>query len=144
MKITAILSTLFLMSSASASEPWTATSCKESIAHAYNGYELRDAAPASGDYNDDGHSDFAFLLDRQSKKAAIGVCLSGVGFPVAITNIYVSGHISTKVKGTRYMNFDTETESTYERDVISVDDGAWIGASYVLRQGIFVEVVDRD
>ena len=81
---------------------------------------------------------------RHDRKQSIGVCLSNVKVPVLINYAYVQDHISTKAKGTRYNDYDRETTSRYERDAITFDDQVCCGASYILRGGVFVEIVDSD
>ena len=99
-----------------------------------------------GDYNSDKIPDFALLLSPKSndRKQSIGVCLSNVSIPVLINYAYVPGNIFTKPKGSRYDDYDLGKSSIYERDVISVNNNECCGASYVLRGGVFVEIVDSD
>jgi hypothetical protein len=42
------------------------------------------------------------------------------------------------------MDLETGNKSTYERDAISVSNGAGVRASYVLRRGVFARVIDGD
>ena len=106
-------------------------------------FSPRGDAATQGDFNSDGAPDFALLLEAKAAphRAAVGVCLSNESRPLLITSPYQSAKIFTKRKGTKYMEFDTEHSGIYERDAISVSDGAWIGASYILRGGVFVQVI---
>ena len=100
----------------------------------------------NGDYNSDKAPDVAMLLRPKSnnRKPSIGVCLSNVTIPVLINYAYVAGNIFTTPKGSRYFDHELEKSGSYERDVISVSDNECCGASYVLRGGVFVEIVDSD
>jgi hypothetical protein len=145
MKILAALIALALPSAALCQE-WRLESCSSALAFSYSSFSAREGASTTGDFNSDGNPDFALLLDqtRDSHKSAIGVCLSKEPRPLLITGPYESTEIFTKPKGTEYMNFETEKSGFYERDAISVSDGAWIGASYILRGGVFARVIDGD
>ena len=127
-------------------QEWNAASCESALESAYASFSARDAANTTGDFNSDGRADFALLLDSVwgVKRSAIGVCLSREPRPLLILNPYETGKIFTKPKGTAFMDVETETEGVYERDVISVSDGGWIGASYILRAGVFVKIIDGD
>ena len=146
MKLLAVL-LLLQASVASSAQGWSSATCAASLGHAYSFFAPRhDAAATHGDFNGDGVADFALLLEAKASphKAAVGVCLSNEPRPLLITSPYVSVKIFTKPKGTEYMDFDTEGTGVYEHDAISVSDGAWLGASYILRGGIFVQVIDSD
>jgi hypothetical protein len=116
------------------------------LGHAYSFFSPRPNAATKGDFNSDGEPDFALLLEAKASphRAAVGVCLSNEPRPLLITSPYQSAKIFTKPKGTKYMDFDAESSGIYERDAISVSDGAWLGASYILRGGVFVQVIDSD
>ena len=140
-----------LLPFSSQAQSWHPQSCKSALLSAYTTMEALPesesvAALTAGDYNDDQIQDVAMLLrpKSQSRKQSIGVCLSNVKIPVLINYAYVPNHISTKMKGTRYNDYDREVTSTYERDVITVNDQTCCGASYILRGGVFVEIVDSD
>ena len=137
---------ILLASSAATCQEWNGNTCTRSLEHAYSFFAVRPTASTQGDFNGDGSLDFAVVLDGKSHsgKAAIGVCLSRETRPLLITHPYQSTRIFTKPKGTSYVDFDTEDRGTYELDSISVSDGAWLGASYILRGGVFVRVVDQD
>jgi hypothetical protein len=139
---------LLLQASAAASaQEWSSATCGASLGHAYSFFATRrDAAATQGDFNSDGTADFAVLLEGKASphKAAIGVCLSNEPRPLLITSPYVSAKIFTKPRGTEYMDFDSESAGVYEHDAISVSDGACCGASYILRSGVFVQVIDSD
>ena len=137
---------MILASSAAYCQGWGSESCGAALERAYTVFSVRPDATTQGDFNSDGQSDFAKLLDHkyQPGKAAVGICLSGVKKPLLITDPYQSTKIFTKPKGTAYMDFNTEKEGVYERDVVSVSDGTWFGSSYILRSGVFVEVIDGD
>lgn len=144
MNIVAALFGLVGAATASPSEAWTQEACHAALAQSFSAYQLRAAPGTSGDYNDDRLPDFAYLLDRKAGGAsAAGVCLSSVEVPVVITHLYVADRISTTGKGTRFHDVEKGTEGHYEKDVISVDDGQRNGASYILRGGVFVQIVDR-
>ena len=127
-------------------QTWSENTCRASLEGAYRFFVSRSGATTQGDFNSDGTPDFALLLDAKAPpdRAAVGVCLSNEPRPLLITSPYQSAKIFTKPKGTEYMNFGTETSGVYERDAISVSDGGSIGASYILRGGVFVQVVDSD
>ncbi len=132
-------------------QTWKAESCKSALLTAYTAMELLPQAEGNshltlGDYNADNAPDVAMLLRPKSNnwKQSIGVCLSNVSIPVLINYAYVPGNVFTKPKGTPYYDYDLETTGVYERDVISVSDNECCGASYVLRSGVFVEIVDSD
>ena len=136
-----------MMASAAAySQEWSDDSCHSELQRAYTLFVVRPGATTQGDFNSDGSPDIAKLLDHTAlpDKAAVGVCLSGVKKPVVVTNPYESTKVFTKPKGTTYLDYESETEGIYERDAISVSDGTWFGASYILRAGVFVQVVDGD
>lgn len=137
---------ILLASSAATCQEWTGAVCHASLDQAYSFFAVRPNASTQGDYNGDGEPDFAAILDgkAQSGKSAIGVCLSREARPLLITNPYQSAKIFTKPKGTAYLDFDTEGRGMYELDSISVSDGAWLGASYILRGGVFARVIDGD
>jgi len=145
MKIIAVVISLALPSAAFCQE-WSREHCSSALEQAYSSFAAREHASTRGDFNSDGKADFALLLDsaRDSRKSAIGVCLSREPRPLLITAPYESGKIFTKPKGTAYRDFETEKDGVYERDAISVSDGAWVGASYVLRGGVFAKVIDGD
>lgn len=145
MKILVIV--LLLQAGAAAfAQDWSSVTCGASLDHAYTFFSPRRDAATVGDFNSDGMPDFALLLDAKGSphRAAIGVCLSNEPRSLLITNPYQSTKIFTKTKGTQYMHIDTGSPGVYERDAISVSDGAWIGASYILRGGVFVQVIDSD
>ena len=125
---------------------WNMETCVSALESAYQPFKARTDASTTGDFDSDGKNDFAVILDKtkNNQKSAIGVCLSIDKRPLLITAPYQSTKIFTKPKGTAYMDFDTEKGGIYDRDVISVSDGAWIGASYALRGGIFVQIIDGD
>ena len=150
MKLLALLAFAIapLASNAQSLEP---ESCKNALLAAYTTMEPIPSSVAvssftRGDYNSDEIPDVAMLLrpKSQNRKQSIGVCLSNVKIPVLINYAYVPNHISTKIKGTRYDDYDRGVTSTYERDVITVNDQVCCGASYILRGGVFVEIVDSD
>jgi hypothetical protein len=145
MKVIVVLIILTASSSAFAQE-WSAESCSAALERAYSPFSARSGASTRGDFNSDGQTDFALLLDnaRDARKSAIGVCLSKEPRPLLITAPYATATISTKPRGTAYMDRETGKNGAYERDVISVSDGAGAGASYVLRVGVFARVVDGD
>lgn len=145
MKTFAIM-VLLAVSSPALSQEWSAEACVSALTQAYPSFSARRDAGTVGDFNSDGRLDFALLLDRLggSRQAAIGVCLSREPRPLLITAPYQTGRIFTKPKGTAYMDYETEGNGVYERDVIAVSDGASAGASYVLRAGVFVRVIDGD
>lgn len=126
-------------------QEWNADTCRAGLEHAYATFSARAGASTAGDFNGDHQEDFALLLDDSLKhRSAIGVCLSREPRVLLITAPYQSSRIFTKPKGTAYMNFETEKKGAYELDAISVSDGAWIGASYILRAGVFARVIDGD
>jgi hypothetical protein len=133
-------------SSPALSQEWSAESCSAALQGAYSPFSGRSGASTRGDFNGDGKTDFALLLDnsRGTRKSAIGVCLSKEPRPLLITAPYATATISTKPRGTAYMDRETGKKGAYERDVISVSDGPGAGASYVLRVGVFARVVDGD
>jgi len=143
MIVIAVLIALAAPSSALGQE-WSADSCSAALERAYSPFSARDGASARGDFNRDGLSDFALLMDnsRDKRKSAIGVCLSGEPRALLITAPYATTTISTKPQGTTYTDRETGKRGAYERDAISVGDGAGGGASYVLRVGVFARVVD--
>jgi hypothetical protein len=132
--------------SVASSQDWTPSACSASLERAYSFFAARSEAATQGDFNGDGALDFALLLVAKAppNKPAIGVCLSKEARPLLITSPYQSAKIFTKPKGTQYMDFENEKPGTYELDAISVSDGAWLGASYILRGGVFVQLVDSD
>ena len=145
MKILAAL--LILQASiGGATSEWSNDSCGVALEHAYSFFSVGTQSATQGDFNGDGQADFAFLLAGKTRpnKAAIGVCLSNEPRPLLITSPYQSTHIFTKPKGTPYMDFETEIPGRYELDSIAVSDGGWIGASYILRAGVFVQIIDGD
>ena len=125
---------------------WTSSACGDALEHAYGFFSIRPRASTQGDFNGDGDADFAFLLAGKGKpsRPAIGICLSKEARPLLITSPPESAAISTKHRGTTYFDFETEKPGIYELDAISVSDGGWIGASYILRAGVFVRIIDRD
>ena len=135
----------------SQAQSWQPESCKSALLAAYTTMEPLPASDhvesqTQGDYNSDKITDVAILLKpkRDTRKQSIGVCLSNVRIPVLINYAYVPNHIFTKRKGTRYNDYDLGQTRTFDRDVISVNDNACCGASYILRGGVFVEIVDSD
>lgn len=127
-------------------QEWNGRTCDASLEHAYSFFAVRPGAATQGDFNGDGALDFAVLLDAKAHtgKAAIGVCLSSESRPLLITDPHQSTTIATAPKGTAYVDFKTEDHGIYELDSIAVSDGARLRASYILRGGVFVRVVDRD
>ena len=145
MKTVAIF--LALAAPASAlSQDWTAETCNSALEHAYSPFAAKPGASTRGDFNSDGLTDFALLLgnSRNTRNSAIGVCLSKEPRPLLITAPYATGTISTKPMGTAYRDLETAKKGAYERDAISVNDGAGAGASYILRAGVFARVIDGD
>ena len=108
----------------------------------------RTSVSARGDFDGDGAADTALLLQPLggTAKLAAAVCLSGSpgGQPMLIEDIYTAGNLSTKGKGSRYVDYDTEQAGVYERDGINSYCCGCCGATYVLRNGAFVQVVDSD
>ena len=144
MKFIVVLIALAAPASAFGQE-WTADSCSAALERAYSPFSARAGANTRGDYNSDGLADFALVLvNSRTHKAAIGVCLSKEARPLLITAPYAAARISTKPAGTRYTDRETGKKGTFERDAISVSDGAKSTASYVLRVGVFDRVVDGD
>ena len=142
MKIILVLA-LGLVAFPSFGQEWRVDSCESALARAYTSFSARADARTDGDFNGDRQADFALLLDNPAThKSAIGVCLSKEPRPLLITAPYQTGRIFTKPKGTGYTNTETQQKGAYELDAISVSDGARIGASYILRAGVFVRVVD--
>jgi hypothetical protein len=143
MKVIVALIALAAPSSAFAQE-WNAETCKAALERAYSPFSARSSASTLGDFNSDGQTDFSLLLDnsRDRRKSAIGVCLSKEPRPLLITAPYATGKISTKPRGTVYVDRETGKKGVYERDAISVSDGTGARASYVLRVGVFARVVD--
>lgn len=141
-----LIVTLLLLAAPSAAlcQDWSVDSCSSALQRAYSSFSAREHAGTSGDFNGDGNLDFALLMDslRGSHKAAIGVCLSREQRPLLITAPYTSGKIFTKPKGTAYEDLEADKRGAYERDAISVSDGASVGASYILRAGVFARVID--
>jgi hypothetical protein len=139
---------LLLQASAGApAQDGASGTCSALLGHAYGFFAPRgDAAATQGDFNSDGAVDFALLLEEKASphRAAIGVCLSNEPRPLLIISPYVSGKIFTKPKGTSYMDLESQSTGVYERDAISVSDGEWLGVSYILRGGVFVQVIDAD
>lgn len=137
---------LLLASSTSRCQEWNGDTCNVSLTRAYNFFAVRPGAATLGDFNGDGALDFAVILDGKghSGRTAIGVCLSREARPLLITDPYQSATITTKPKGTAYLDFETEGHGIYELDSISVSDGTWLGASYILRGGVFARIIDRD
>ena len=132
-------------------QSWEAESCKSALLSAYTTLESlpqadRHSSITVGDYNSDKIPDVAMLLRPRTnnRKQSIGVCLSNVTVPVLINYAYVSNNIVTKARGTRYNDYELEKSGVYEHDVISVNNNECCGASYVLRRGVFVEIVDSD
>jgi hypothetical protein len=124
-------------------QEWSAESCGAALERAYSPFSERTGTTVHGDFNSDGLIDFALLLDNsRTSKSAIGVCLSNEPRPLLITAPYATAKISTKPKGAAYTDRETGKKDTYERDAISVSDGAGVGASYILRVGVFARVVD--
>lgn len=103
---------------------------------------------AHGDYDGDGMMDTALLLRPLSEegKYAISVCLSSrpTQPPELIQNAYTAGPISTTPKGREYYDFDTNEEHRYELDGIGSYCCDCCGATYIFRNGQFVEVIDSD
>jgi hypothetical protein len=145
MKTIAVVLALALPSVASC-QGWSVESCSAALEHAYSSFSAREHASTAGDFNSDGEADYALLLDsvRDSHKSAVGVCLSKEPRPLLVTSPYASGKIFTKPRGTAYKDSETGKEGVYERDAISVGDGARAGASYILRVGVFARVIDRN
>jgi len=142
-----LIALLFLQASAAASaQDWSSVTCGASLGHAYGFFSPRPDDATQGDFNGDGTPDFALLMEAKAAphRAAVGVCLSNEPRPLLITSPYQSAKISTKPKGTAYVDLDTGSSRVFERDAISVSDGARIGASYILRVGVFVQVIDSD
>ena len=124
---------------------WNSDSCGEALQRAYGFFSVRPQSTTLGDFNGDGELDFASLLDgKASNRRAIGICLSKEARPLLINSPYQSIRIFTKPKGTPYLDVATEKPGIYELDAIAVSDGGWLGASYILRAGVFVQVVDGD
>jgi hypothetical protein len=143
-RIVALLLLQAAMDASAAS--WTSSHCGGALERAYAFFSVRPHASTQGDFNGDGDADFAFLLvtNGTPAKAAIGVCLSNEARPLLITSPPESAVISTKPRGTAYLDFDTKRPGVFELDAISVSDGASMGASYILRAGVFVPIIDRD
>lgn len=125
------------------SQDWSAESCGAALEHAYSPFTARVGATTRGDFNSDGLPDFALFLDNvRAGKSAIGVCLSKEPRPLLITAPFATATISTKPSGTGYVDQESGKRGAYERDAISVTNGAGASASYVLRVGVFARVVD--
>jgi hypothetical protein len=103
---------------------------------------------AHGDFDGDGRADTAILLQpiATNTKLAAAVCLSNAPGrkPVLIKDIYTAGNLSTRKKGSRYYDYDTENYGVYERDGISTYCCECCGATYIMRDGAFQQVVDSD
>jgi hypothetical protein len=131
-----------------------ADSCAVRATYAYADYHLaptnseRTSVSAHGDFDGDGKRDTAILLKPLAKntKLAAAVCLSSTpgSTPVLIKDIYTAGNLSTKKKGSRHFDFDTEKYGVYERDGINTFCCECCGATYIMRNGEFVQVVDSD
>lgn len=145
MKTIAVLLALAAPTAALGQE-WSAALCTAALERAYSPFLARLPANTRGDFNSDGLTDFALLMDhpRDPHKSAIGVCLSREPRALLITAPYATAHISTKQQGTPYVDRQTGKKATYERDAISVDDGEGATASYVLRVGVFARVVEGE
>ena len=150
MKVLATTALLLIAFSCNA-QSWQVASCRDILLTTFTSLKPLPAAMSTdsvtqGDYNSDRIPDVAMLLrpKKLNRKQSIGVCLSNVASPVLINYAYVPDHVFTKPKGTRYDDYETGQTLTYERDAISVNDMQCCGASYVLRGGVFVEIIDSD
>ena len=162
MRIFIILIT-FSLCSAIVSAKAAAISCEERTKSAFPGYELTSGSvergiPAhdptklysktTGDFDGDGKEDVALLLRPTSGhgKYAISVCLSSKPSepPTLIQNAYTYGPLSTTPKGREYYDFNTDKEGRYELDGIGSYCCECCGATYILRKGRFVEIIDSD
>jgi hypothetical protein len=137
-----------------ASPTLAADSCAARATDAYASYRLapktaeRTSVSASGDFDGDGKTDTAVLLRPLAKntKLAAAVCLSSApdSKPVLIKDIYTAGNLSTMTKGSRHFDYDTEKYGIYERDGINTYCCNCCGATYIMRNDVFVQVVDSD
>jgi len=158
-----ILLIMFYLSSVSMNTEAAEMSCEERTKSAFPSYELTSGSadrgvpthdptkPYSktvGDYDGDGKEDIALLLRPRSGAGeyAISVCLSSKPSraPEFIQEAYTYGPLSTTPKGREYHDFDTGKEGLYEFDGIGSYCCECCGATYILRQGRFVEVIDSD
>lgn len=103
---------------------------------------------ARGDYDGDGRTDIALLLQPKSGsgKYAIAVCLSTkpTGIPELIPDAYTTGELSTTPRGQKYYDFNDGTEGKYELDGVGTSCCECCGATYIYRSGHFEEIVDSD
>ncbi|WP_189455418.1 hypothetical protein [Cognatilysobacter bugurensis] len=120
--------------------------CLQSVGQAYSLFQIRPASSIRGDFNRDGHGDWASLMDRKAPpaKAAIGVCLSGEPRPLLIPSEHGLTGIAMKAKGSRHNDLIKDMSGVFERDAISVNDGSGNRWSYILRAGTFARIADRD
>jgi hypothetical protein len=107
-----------------------------------------DPTTAFGDFDGDGRTDVALLLERVDSKVtrAISVCLSTRQGkpPVLIESLYVNGEIHVTKKGTPYHDFETGKDSVYLSDGITVACCECCGATYMYKENQFTRVVDGD
>jgi hypothetical protein len=77
---------------------------------------------------------------------AISVCLTSkpTAVPELIRDVNTTAPLSTTVKGSEYYDFDAGAEGRYELDGVGSYCCECCGATYILRGGHFVEIVDSD
>ncbi|MHB9097095.1 MAG: hypothetical protein ACYC5X_04645 [Syntrophales bacterium] len=160
---TLILLITFSLCASSMNAGAAAISCEQRTKSAFPGYEFtpgwaergqpthdptKPYSKTVGDYDGDGKEDIALLLRPISGHGdyAISVCLSSKpsGAPELIHKAYTYGPLVTTPKGREYYDFSTDAEGRYELDGIGSYCCECCGATYILRKGKFVEVIDSD
>lgn len=131
---------------------WAFPACVSTPAYPDPGAPKHDPdgphSEAYGDYDGDGKMDAALLLRPASGEGrhAISVCLSRKpdGAPELIRDAYTAGPVSTTPKDRRHYDYNTGTHGLYELDGVGSYCCECCGATYILRKGRFVEIIDSD
>ncbi len=107
-----------------------------------------DPTVAYGDFDDDGRTDVALLIQTSSESGSIKIvaCLSSLGAtkPIVVERPYCTDGITRVSKGQRYHDFATELESAYPKDGIHAYCFEKAGATYIFTDGSFRQIVDSD
>lgn len=115
--------------------------------------EVRDAAKKSGedprvaygDFDEDTRQDVALLVESGAFQKKIVFCLSSTpGQSLVVNDPACTDGIIRMAKGERYYDLKTDTNSWYPRDGVHAYCFEKAGATYLLENGTFKQIVDSD
>jgi hypothetical protein len=102
------------------------------------------ASVAAGDYDGDGRTDVAVLLESAAADRTMVVVFMSRTGSLPVTAGDGSGYLGTISRGSRGHDYETERDFTYTSDAIFTGDFRCCGASFIWRDGKFVRVATDD